>query len=83
MMGLVIVLIGVMATVQAAQADHHLVKRALQGVGCIPASLKESERTRNSTVYDVICRGARPKHFKLICTPGQCFVEDHGHDRGD
>jgi hypothetical protein len=83
MMCPVLVLIGVMASVQAAQADHHLVKRALQAVGCIPASLKEGEKTRNSTVYDVVCRGARAKHFKLICTPRQCFVEDHGHDRGD
>lgn len=60
-----------------ALAQHHIVKRALQTAGCIPAQLRQIPTGGGTLVYEARCRGGADRVVNLVCTPTRCLVDEH------
>ncbi|GJD98728.1 MULTISPECIES: hypothetical protein [Methylobacterium] len=76
---LALLALGAMLAAGPAQADHHLLKRALQQAGCIARSTSLIQRDGPRTVYDVTCLGSTPDRVIVVCTGRICLPDDPRH----
>ena len=80
---LALLALGAMLAVGPAQADHHLLKRALQQAGCIARDTTLVLRDGARTVYDVTCLGRFPDRVLVVCTGRVCLPDDPDHHSAD
>ncbi|WP_244424699.1 hypothetical protein [Methylobacterium nodulans] len=75
---LLLALAALLATAPA-QADHHLLKRALQQAGCIPRATTQVLRDGARAIYDVTCLGPDPDRVTIVCTGRVCLPDNPDH----
>jgi hypothetical protein len=76
---LTLLTVGAMLAVGPAQADDHLLKRALQQAGCIARNTSLVLRDGARMVYDVTCLGLSPDRVLIVCTGRVCMPDDPNH----
>ncbi|WP_053080493.1 hypothetical protein [Methylobacterium variabile] len=83
MLRLTLLSVGTMLAIGPAQADHHLLKRALQQAGCIARNTTLVLRDGARSVYDVTCLGLSPDRVLVVCTGRVCLTDDPDHHDAD
>lgn len=75
--------LGLLLATVPAQADHHLLKRALQEARCIPLRVERIPGQSAIVAYAVACLRP-PRALVVVCDARACRAEvaEH-HDRDD